>query len=200
MNFELLYPLALFALVSSITPGPNNLMLMSSGVNFGLRATMPHMFGVAIGFTLMILGVGLGVTQLFQFYPDAFLVLRVVCGVYLVYLAWKIATSASRVKSTEKASPLTFMQAALFQWVNPKAWAMAITATSIYAADTTLASVLFVAIVFGTVNLPCIGVWVGMGHHLAGFLNNIKRLRIFNVAMAVLLIASVLPALLRGQG
>ena len=200
MNFELLYPLALFALVSSITPGPNNLMLMSSGVNFGLRATMPHMFGVAIGFTLMILGVGLGVTQLFQFYPDAFLVLRVVCGVYLVYLAWKIATSASRVKSTEKTSPLTFMQAALFQWVNPKAWAMAITATSIYAADTTLASVLFVAIVFGTVNLPCIGVWVGMGHHLAGFLNNIKRLRIFNVAMAVLLIASVLPALLRGQG
>lgn len=198
MTLELLYPLSLFALVSSITPGPNNLMLMSSGVNFGLRKTLPHMFGVAIGFTLMIVGVGLGVMQLFAFFPHTYLGLRIICGLYLLYLAWKIATSASPVKShNAEAQPLTFMQAALFQWVNPKAWAMAITATSVYATDTYLYSVIFVAAVFGIINLPCIGLWVGMGHHLSGFLNDFKRLRIFNILMAILLVASVLPALLR---
>ncbi|AXR06986.1 LysE family translocator [Salinimonas sediminis] len=196
---ELLYSLMLFALVSSITPGPNNLMLMSSGVNFGIRASLPHMFGVAIGFTVMIAAVGLGALQLFKIWPATFDILRIICAIYLMYLAYKIASSSAPVKRSDSAhKPLTFLQAALFQWVNPKAWAMAVTATSVYAADSSLTSILAVSLVFGVINLPCISVWVGMGHHLAGFLNEQKRLRYFNILMAVLLVASVLPALIRG--
>jgi threonine/homoserine/homoserine lactone efflux protein len=120
MTYEIVLGLAVFSLVSSITPGPNNLMLMASGANFGFRRTVPHMLGVAIGFTVMVLLIGLGLVQVFDAFPISYQVLKVVSVLYLLYLAWKIGTAAPAQEDENAAgTPFTFVQAALFQWVNP---------------------------------------------------------------------------------
>lgn len=200
MPFELLTGLALFSFVSSITPGPNNLMLMASGANFGLRRTLPHMLGVGLGFTAMVALVGLGLVSLFEAYPLSYDILKVVSVVYLVYLAWKIATSAapagSELEKGGEGKPITFLQAVLFQWVNPKAWTMALTALTVYAPSQGLGAVLLVAAVFGLVNLPCVGCWTLLGQQLQRLLTSRRRLVIFNVSMAVMLVASLYPVLL----
>lgn len=196
MTYELIAGLSSFALVSSLTPGPNNLMLMTSGANFGFGRTIPHMLGVSIGFTLMVLLVGIGLMQLFNAYPLSHSILKVVSVVYLVYLALKIATAGRSVASGEKAArPLTFLQAALFQWVNPKAWTMALTAVSIYSPSSHLASVAFVAVLFGLINLPSVSMWTLLGQQLQLLLTNPLRLRVFNVSMALLLLGSLYPVL-----
>ncbi len=126
MDQTTLAALAAFALVSSITPGPNNMMLMASGANFGLRRTVPHALGVGIGFTLMIVLVGVGLMGLFDLFPVLNIALKVVSVVYLLWLAWKIANAAAPDTDTgARGKPMTFVQAMLFQWVNPKAWSMA---------------------------------------------------------------------------
>jgi threonine/homoserine/homoserine lactone efflux protein len=144
--------LMLFAFASSISPGPNNLMLMSSGANFGFRKTLPHMFGGGFGFTLMVALVGIGIMQVFDLYPASYLILKWCSVIYLVYLSYKVATSAApENKGTNKAKPFSFIQAVLFQWVNPKAWTMALTAIGIYAPERDITSVMIVALVFGAV-------------------------------------------------
>ena len=196
MTFEILTALAIFAFVSSITPGPNNLMLMSSGANFGFKLTLPHMLGVAVGFTLMIVLVGLGVIQIFDQFPVSYDILKTCSIAYLLYLAFKIATSKGIDSNTnDRTKPFTFMQAALFQWVNPKAWTMALTAISVYAPSKSLTAVLFVALVFGLINLPCICSWVGLGQKIRRFLTTNNRLKVFNYSMAALLVVSIVPAL-----
>lgn len=195
MSFEILSALALFALVSSITPGPNNLMLMSSGANFGFKRTTPHLLGVTLGFMLMLVLVGLGIMQLFDLFPPSYLILKVFCIVYLLYLAFKIATSNAQQKASSESKPFTFIQAALFQWVNPKAWAMALSAVSLYAPDKNLTSVLIVSLVFGLINLPCVSSWTLLGEKLQHWLASPKRLKAFNYLMAILLIASVMFSL-----
>lgn len=195
MTLDIFTALALFAFVSSATPGPNNLMLMSSGANFGFRLTMPHMFGVSVGFTLMVLLVGIGIMQVFDMYPISYDILRVLSILYLLYLAWKIAGSSNSTEvSSKNSKPFTFTQAALFQWVNPKAWAMALMSISLYAPTKSLLSVALVAIIFGLVNLPCICSWVVLGQKLQRFLTEPKRLRSFNYTMAALLVLSVVPS------
>ena len=197
MTYELVLGLALFSLVSSITPGPNNLMLMASGANFGFRRTIPHMLGVALGFTLMVLLVGVGLVQVFNAVPVSYQILKIVSVIYLLYLAWKIATAAQlEGEAGSVGSPFTFLQAALFQWVNPKAWTMALTAVSVYSPSQSVAAMTFVAAVFGTINLPCISLWTSLGQQLQGILTSPARLRIFNIAMAILLVASLYPVLL----
>jgi threonine/homoserine/homoserine lactone efflux protein len=197
MNAEILTALAIFAFVSSITPGPNNLMLMNSGANFGFKQTLPHALGVGIGFTIMVALVGLGIMQLFDIFPISYQILKVLSVVYLLYLAAKIAMSDSSIEtSNSNAKPFTFVQAAMFQWVNPKAWTMALTAISVYAPTKSLAAVLFVALVFGLVNFPCISSWVVLGEKMQVFLTNKKRLRIFNGSMAALLVCSLYPVVL----
>ncbi|MCB1383323.1 MAG: LysE family translocator [Notoacmeibacter sp.] len=194
MKTELLTALAAFSLVSSITPGPNNLMLMASGANFGFRRTLPHMMGVNLGFTLMVALVGLGLVGLFDLYPVAKTVLTAVSVAYLVYLAWKIARAgAPKAEGETAARPFTFLQAAAFQWVNPKAWTMALTAMSAYAPGGSARAALLVAAVFGLVNLPSIVVWVVAGQGLRRFLTNARRLTLFNYSMAGLLLASLYP-------
>ncbi|QIE42870.1 LysE family translocator [Rhodobacteraceae bacterium SC52] len=195
MTLEIFAALCSFALVSSITPGPNNLMLMASGVNFGLRRTLPHLLGVAFGFTAMVALVGAGVTRAFDAIPALETALRVGCLAYILWMAWKLVRTAGLAEAGRAASPMTFLQAAGFQWVNPKAWAMALTAVTAYAPDRTLAAVGLVAVVFGMVNLPSIMVWVLMGLRLRGWLAIPGRLRVFNVTMAVLLVGSVIPML-----
>jgi len=125
MTYDLIVALAAFAFVTSITPGPNNLMLMASGANFGFRRTIPHMLGVGLGFTVMIVLVGVGLAQIFEAYPEARTALKIISVIYLLYLAWKIANAAAPTSAEEAGTPITFIQAALFQWVNPKAWSMA---------------------------------------------------------------------------
>jgi len=196
MTYELLTALVAFAFVTSITPGPNNLMLMASGANFGFRQTIPHMLGVGLGFVLMVVLVGVGLVQIFDAYPVSHTVLKVVSVGYLLYLAWKIATAAPP-RGTEKAgTPMTFVQAVLFQWVNPKAWAMALTAVSVYAPSQTLGAIALVALIFGAINLPSVSSWTILGQQMRRLLTNPRRLRAFNMVMAVLLVASLYPVIL----
>lgn len=195
-TLDLLPALAGFAFVSSITPGPNNLMLMASGANFGLRRSLPHMLGVGIGFTAMIVAVGLGLNGIFTALPWTHVALEVLSVAYLLWLAWKIATAAPKTPEARAAArPLTFLQAAAFQWVNPKAWMMVVSALTFYAADQSLAAVLLVAAVFGAINLPCISLWTVLGQEMRRWLTSPGRLRAFNLTMAVLLVATLWPIL-----
>ena len=195
MTPDLLTALMAFAFVSSITPGPNNLMLLASGVNFGFRRTVPHMLGIGIGFTLMVALVGLGLAGIFTAWPPARPVLKIAATAYMLWLAWKIAHAAAPEAAQRSARPLTFLQAAAFQWVNPKAWTMALGAIALYAPGQEAAAVLWVAAVFGMVNLPCVSSWTVLGMALRRALQNPVRLRIFNITMALLLIASLYPVL-----
>lgn len=197
MTYDLLLALVLFAFVSSITPGPNNLMLMASGANFGFRRTIPHMLGVALGFTFMIVLVGVGLMQIFERYPIMHQILKAVSVIYLLWLAWKIANAAPPKGDVQSEStPITFIQAALFQWVNPKAWTMALTAISAYTPNQTLYAVSLVALVFGCVNLPSVSIWTVLGEQMARFLTSNARLRAFNWLMALMLVASLYPVVL----
>ena len=163
-SLSLLGPLALFALVSSITPGPNNVMLASSGLNFGFRRSMPHLLGVNLGFTLMIFLVGVGLGSVFQQVPVLYTVLKYVGAAYLLYLAWKIANSGGMEEGEARAKPLTFLQAAAFQWVNPKAWVMAVGVVATYTPQAGFfANLVIATVVCGIVNLPSIGIWVTFG-------------------------------------
>ena len=195
MMLETLPALALFAFVTSVTPGPNNLMLMASGANFGFRRTVPHMLGVSLGFVLMAFLVGVGLAGLFQTYPVAVTALEVVSVVYMLWLAWKIAHAAAPKDREVGVSPMTFLQAAAFQWVNPKAWAMALTAVTVYAPDRSLWTVALVAAIFGAVNLPSVSLWTLIGQQLRRVLTNARRLTIFNWTMAGLLVLSLAPVL-----
>jgi threonine/homoserine/homoserine lactone efflux protein len=195
MTYSLLTGLVLFCFVSSITPGPNNLMLMATGANFGARRAAPHASGIVLGFTFMIVAIGLGVAQLFQIYPLAHQLLGVVSVIYLIYLAYKTATARTNLDSPEPAGkPITFWQAAAFQWVNPKAWTMALAAVTVYAPQpVTYKEVIVVAAIFGAINLPCISVWLLLGVKMRRFLTTPARLRGFNWTMAGLLILSLAP-------
>lgn len=195
MSPELFLAFATFAFVSSATPGPNNMMLLASGANFGLRRTVPHMLGIAIGFTVMIVLLGLGLVSLFDRYPVTHTVLKALAVVYMLWLAWKIAHASAPESARAEGRPLTFLQAAAFQWVNPKAWAMALTALTAYAPGQTLAAVLLVAGIFGAINLPTVSLWALIGREMRRFLTSPRRLLAFNWIMAALLVASLWPVL-----
>jgi threonine/homoserine/homoserine lactone efflux protein len=195
MNAEIFTALAAFAFVSSITPGPNNLLLMASGANYGFRRTVPHLLGVGVGFVFMIVLVGLGLVRIFDAYPQSYQLLKWFSVCYLLYLSWKIATAAPPSKQTPAGNPFTFLQAALFQWINPKAWAMALTAISVYAPTQSVESVLFVALVFGMINLPSVSSWTLLGQQMQRCLNSTTRLRVFNFSMAILLLATLYPVI-----
>ncbi|GAB5349970.1 LysE family translocator [Alteriqipengyuania sp. 357] len=195
MTFELLAALAGFALVSSITPGPNNVMVMASGANFGLRRTVPHILGIACGFVVMLLLVGLGLARLFDAFPIIRLLLTVVSALYLLWLAWKIAHAAPPGTGGARGRPFTFLQAALFQWVNPKAWMMALSAITLYAPGDSMLALIVVAAVFGVINFPCVFAWTALGTQAARWLSSPTRLKAFNLTMAACLLATLAPVL-----
>jgi threonine/homoserine/homoserine lactone efflux protein len=196
MTFELLLGLTQFAFVTSITPGPNNVMLMASGVNFGLRRTVPHMAGIFFGFTSMIALIGLGVSAAFDALPWLDGMLKAFALVYMLWLAWRVANAAPPVREkTGRARPLTAFQAAAFQWVNPKGWAMALGANAAYAPTHDLRDVLIVTAVFGVINLPAAGSWAVIGTQLTRLLQTPKWLRVFNWGMAAFLLISLIPVL-----
>lgn len=198
LSLDLLLGFALFALVTSITPGPNNTMLLASGVNFGFNRTIPHMLGITCGFFVLVVAVGFGLGAVFQTYPLLYSVLRYVGAAYLLYLAWKIARSGP-VSESEKgeSKPITYLGAAAFQWVNPKAWIMAIGAISTYTPmQGYFTNVIVIAAVFALINLPSVSVWAGCGTLLRNVLKDRRWLRLFNWGMALLLVASLYPLLL----
>ncbi|QFT61785.1 LysE family translocator [Roseivivax sp. THAF30] len=195
MNFTVMSGLLGFAFVATVTPGPNNLMLMASGANFGYRRTLPHMLGIVGGVALMALLVGAGLMALFEAVPALSLVLKVLSVGYLLWLALKVATAAPVEDRDSDGRPLTFLQAAMFQWVNPKAWAMCLSAITLYAPDRSLLSVAIVAGAFALVSFPLISLWTWMGTMLRQWLSNATRLRVFNITMAALLVGSLYPVL-----
>lgn len=195
MASDVFLALVAFAFVSSITPGPNNLMLMASGANFGFRRTVPHMLGIGIGFGVMIVLVGLGLVRIFDAFPVTHLILTIVGILYLLWLAWKIAHASAPDSARAGARPFTFIQAALFQWVNPKAWQMALTAITLYAPDRSAVAILWVGLVFAIINLPSVSTWTVLGQQMQRILSSPARLRAFNRSMAALLVASLVPVL-----
>ncbi|WP_412505893.1 LysE family translocator [Roseovarius sp. SYSU LYC5161] len=195
MTLELLTALVAFAFVTVLTPGPNNLMLMASGANFGFRRTVPHMLGIALGFPAMVFLVGVGVMQLFDMWPLGYTVLKALSVGYLLYLAWKIANAAPPAETGAEGRPLTFLQSAAFQWVNPKAWSMALSAITLYAASRNLTAVLWVAGVYVLVSVVSTTGWTVLGQQLRRLLKSPRRLRVFNRVMAGLLVATLIPVL-----
>jgi threonine/homoserine/homoserine lactone efflux protein len=197
MSADALAALLVYAFVSSVTPGPNNFMLLASGVNFGFVRTIPHMAGIAIGFLSLLLAVGFGLGALLTAWPALHTVLKVAGGVYLLYLAWRIAMSRSLGGAAGgSVRPMTLLEAAAFQWINPKAWVMAVSAMAIYTNPAQpFVSVLLIGGAFALVNFPSVSVWAGFGTALRGFLADPTRLKWFNIAMGLLLGATLWPML-----
>ncbi|MBI1213218.1 MAG: LysE family translocator [Alphaproteobacteria bacterium] len=194
MSETMLLALTTFCFAASITPGPNNMMLLASGANFGFARTLPHLMGITIGFAVMLLAMGFGVGSLFTAYPMLYTVLRVLSTAYLLWLAWRIATAGGISEGNASGAPMTFLQAAAFQWVNPKAWAFSIgVITAFVAPDNFVVGLLIVSAVAIAVMLPCMATWTGFGTMLKTVLRHEWGLRVFNVTMAVLLVASIYP-------
>lgn len=193
MTYDLFLGLLAYAFASSITPGPNNLMLMASGANFGWRRTIPHALGVALGFIIMCFVIGAALMQVFDRFPVIYLVMKALSVLFILWLAWKIANSAPPAEAPADAQPLTFLQAAAFQWVNPKAVGMALTTNTVYTYDTSLTAVALAACTFGLVNFPSVSTWVFIGTQLKRWLSSPARLRAFNWTCAALLLATIYP-------
>ena len=189
--------LILFVLSTSGTPGPNNIMILTSGVNHGIKSSIPHVLGVNIGFPVMIICVGLGAMTLFKQWPIAHQLIQIIGIFYLSYLAYKIATMPVQNKIQEGKKPISFLQAALFQWVNPKAWVMSVSA--IVAFSTTngnvLEQVLVIAAIYLIFGLPCSFTWLFIGKWLQSILTNTRYVQCFNIIMAGVLLLSLLPML-----
>ncbi len=194
---EIFWALAIFAFVASITPGPNNLMLMTSGVKYGFGRTLPHLVGVILGFALMIAVVGLGLDALFERVPQILPIMRVAGSLYMVWLALKIALAKPIGEVAPDGRPIGFFAAAGFQWVNPKAWAMALSALATYAGvvDDYAGSVLLIAALCALIAVPCCFAWTLFGASLSRLLTDPRVTRPFNWTMAALLVASIAPVI-----
>lgn len=196
MPLDTFLALVLFAVTTSITPGPNNMMLFASGVNFGFRRTIPHMIGIGTGFLSLLLAVGLGLGAILHTVPVVYTALKFAGGAYLLWIAWKIGTARTFRETGSGARPMSFLAAAAFQWINPKAWVMAVTAMAAYTIpDMYLASVLIVGFVFALINIPTVSTWAGFGSALRDWLAVPVRLKWFNISMALLLVLSLWPML-----
>ncbi len=196
MSHSLLPAFILFAAAACFTPGPNNIMLMASGLNFGFRRTLPCVAGVALGYAFLVAVVGLGLGAVFEAFPVLQVVLKYVGAAYLVYLAAAIALSRPNVAVTEAGRPITFVKAAMFQWVNVKGWVFAIGTVTAYAAITGYPwNVLLQSAVLLLIGLASAITWLLFGIGLQAIVKSPRAVRIFNVAMALLLLTSLYPVL-----
>ncbi len=185
----------LFAIATCVTPGPNNTMIMTSGLNYGIRRSLPHFSGIVLGFPVMVVAVGLGLATLFDQYPILHTLLKIVGASYLTYLAYKIASAPVTELNETTGKPFSFIQAAAFQWVNPKAWVLAVGATATYTVvgqDYAL-QVTIIAIIFLVFGAPCILLWLWFGSALKQLLQKPQSVKAFNYTMAFLLMASLVP-------
>jgi threonine/homoserine/homoserine lactone efflux protein len=190
-------PLVAFVVAATVTPGPNNLMVLASGANWGLTRTLPHILGIVLGFPVMIVAVGLGVSVVFDAAPWLHIVLKYLAFAYLCWLALRIATAARPGQAQGIRRPFNVLEAAAFQWVNPKAWTMIVSGMAVFIdpGGNRALQVVGIAALFAAVVLPNCLAWAVFGRAIARFLADDRRRRWFNVAMAVLLVASTVPAL-----
>jgi len=195
MTTSIFFALLGFAFVATVTPGPNNLMLMAAGANFGFRRAIPHMTGIVIGVTVLTFLVGAGLMALFDAFPALGIVLKVASTTYLLWLAAKIASAKPAASNQKSVGPMTLVEAAAFQWINPKTWAMTLSAITLYAPSYSLSWVAVIAVVFAAVCFPAISVWTWLGTLMDKWLSSPLRIRTFNITMALLLIASLYPVL-----
>ncbi len=196
MAVESMLALMGFAFVTSITPGPSNLILLAASANFGFWRSTTLVLGINLGFLSMLLIVGLGLGQVLRAHESLYTVLKILSLFYILWLAWKIARSPPMKSAGDETGsrPLTFLQMAFLQWVNPKAWAVALTVTVAYTTPINyVASLLLMTLVFGIVNLPSVSAWAVFGSVLRNILHDPVKVRAFNLLMAVLLVASMLP-------
>ena len=197
MTFDQLIPVALFVIAMVGTPGPNNLMLLTAGANFGFRRSLPHILGITMGCQVLLLAIALGLGQMFSAWPLSIVLLKLGGGGFLVWMAVQLLRPrAAALGEGAEARPLSFLQAALFQWVNPKAWLMLITGLATYVnPQQMLVSTLLIGVTFALVGLPLTCLWNVGGVALKDWLQHDRRLLHFNRLMAVLLLVSLLPLL-----
>jgi threonine/homoserine/homoserine lactone efflux protein len=211
MTIDFFLAIFLFCFASCATPGSNNLMLLASGVNFGFARTFPHMMGINFGFGVMVFLIGLGLAQLFQIYPSLHTAMKWGSIAFMLYLSWKIATSEAPIalqthtgkgssfkdQLNQGSQPLLWWQAALFQWINPKGWAMGLSAIAAYVPDSngraSLLHLTLLAFMFVAINIPVGMAWTLFGVRLRTWLTNDKNRRAFNYVMALLLVLSLAP-------
>ena len=192
-----IFSLILFVLAGAGTPGPNNTITMASGATYGFKRTLPAILGVNIGFPVMLLLVGAGLGQVLNQWPILLDILRPIGVLYLLYLAWKIATGPTDLSLKQSAKPPGFIQMALFQFVNPKAWTLAVAALSTFTGfwDSFLLEVVVMAVIFGVFSLPCTAAWTLLGVGAGRVMSKPRHMLIFNLVMAALLVVSVIPAI-----
>lgn len=197
MTTEQLLAFCAFAVITLVTPGPNNMMVLASGLNYGFVRTLPHLAGIAFGFALMVFLTGAGLHTVFVRFPVIHTVLKYVGAAYLLWLAWHLARSGPMDDERRgRERPMGFVGAAAFQWVNPKAWVMAVGAISTYLPNAShLPDVALLAVIYGMLGAPCIGLWAGFGVAMRRVLTDARSVRIFNGVAAALLVASLYPIL-----
>jgi threonine/homoserine/homoserine lactone efflux protein len=195
---DLFLAVLFFAFSTTITPGPNNVMIMSSGVNYGIKQSVPHWLGICIGFPLMVLLVGLGFGVIFDRYPHLHQLIKILGTAYLIWLAWRIASARPETIATGKSKPFSFLQAALFQWVNGKAWVMASGAVAAFTSVTGVYwyQVVMITLAFLLMAFPCVGIWLVFGAGLKKVLTKPLFQRIFNMFMGFILLLSVVPVMI----
>ncbi|MCZ2720680.1 LysE family translocator [Marinomonas sp. 15G1-11] len=189
MEWTFLLSVALFAFVTSVTPGPNNIMLLASGAQFGFMRTVPHIVGILLGVAMLLVSVLTGLGVMFNTFPILYDILKWLGAAYLLWLSYKI-TFASVKDDTDKkelapTTPFSWWQAALFQFVNPKAWMMTIGCVSTFSmeGDAYIASAIWIVVLFASLGLPAICLWAGLGVSIGRLLTNPKRKRLFNYVM-----------------
>lgn len=199
MPYDMFAALVVFVFATAFTPGPNNIMVTASGVNFGFMRTIPHMAGITVGFVVLLLAAAAGLGLIFTAAPVLQTGLKIAGALYMLWLAWKVANSrpAPANGDVELGQPMTFWQAAAFQWVNPKALVMSLTMVALFVRpegrvpDTAI--LIAVNIVF---TVATVATWTGFGVALRGLLSNPRHARIFNIVMALLLVVSIVPMVL----
>ena len=195
MNSVLFLSYLLFCLVMTSTPGPNNALVMLSGARFGLKKTFPLILGIACGVALQLLAIGIGLNQIFQWFPTLQLLFSLIGTAYILWLAWKITTSGPVHINLEEKPTMGFVQGAMFQWVNPKAWIMSISTIATYfAVNHQFSAILYAALILMLISIPCVGIWAVAGKLLRRLLMQPKFALIFNATMALALLIAVLPA------
>jgi len=194
---EYLFSIVFFTVASAVTPGPNTIMAMSSGLNFGIFKSLPLLFGLSLGFAVMLFFVGMGLGQVLALFPQLDLFIKVAGATYIFYLAWLTANCNVADREFTHSEPLNFTKGFLFQWINAKAWVVCVGAVSVFTTQgelyfvqlTTLSAVFFI------VGFPCVIAWGLLGSFLRQYLKNINYIRRFNITMALLLAASVIPVI-----
>ena len=192
---EMLGPLVLFAMAMCLTPGPNVVMVTASAVNFGFRRAIPHMLGITLGFGVMVMAAGCGLAGLFQAEPRLHTLLKYAGASYLLYLAWRIAQADAASRDSTRARPISFVEAVLFTWVNPKGWVTAVGALAAYTTldGDVLMQTSVIASVLAVACLASVVTWAAFGSAIGRFLRRPHARRTFNWSMAGLLVLSLIP-------